>query len=555
MKNKEVLQQFQAILRTYPKPSVSNTEAIEECFAIQRYNKKFEVPVSGRDNELHNEAWLTFLSTDSNLPVINRVDGLWYKVREELHNLIFRIPDEVDFPKGSEFLATRGNNSIEARLSSSTWTVTRDCFDEFSKRVYGHNALKKAFRKRFSRWTQKNIPTSDLPNLNKWIWEKSGRDPFIAFQIKLRKVVQFEYGSRFSTVPKNNNNRRPINIECFGNMIVQKSIGSCFRNLVLTHFGNDLSSLQDVHKERLVDKGIATIDLKNASDSISLDLVRFLFPKKVYSLIVASRSEMILGPDENYYLLRKVSSMGNGFTFELMTLILTSLCRVLDPHSSVYGDDIIIRNEYASRLISALTSVGFQVNLDKSFVNSEFRESCGGNYHDAVGYLESYDFRWPTNIHECIVFTNKAYMLKRYDYFNSLYETLVKVIPPAWQGPKGFTETIGLSKGWGDSPSLGSYVFSDKGKTTKSLRKYVPIIALRYQYDISSIRLFFGFRYSPSLRTPCTRALRSQNWAKYLMYLDSLSVCKDVRTGQGDWDSYILVSIEGRISTLASLLA
>lgn len=551
-----LLKKFHVVLGNLPEMDLN--KPFPEQFALKRFDKKFQVPLEGIDERLHLEAWETFLSTDDRLCLPSRVDGLWYKVRKDLRRHTYKFNSDVSFPKGSEFFATRGNNSLECRLAYSVWTVTPDCFDQFANLVYNHKALKRAARERYTRWYRKQNLSTPRKVSEKYLWTKLGNAKSI-FNWKLSKIVQFEHGSRFSTVPKNNAVRRPINIECFGNMIIQKQMGDCFREIVTTSYGNNMSVLQGVHKTRLTDRSIATIDLKNASDSINLDLIRFLLPTKVFNQISKSRSEYILGPDDNYYPLKKVSSMGNGFTFELMTLILTSLCRVLDPLSSVYGDDIIIANEHAPRLIKALEDVGFQVNIEKSFINSEFRESCGGNFHDQFGYIESYDFLWPENVHDCITFYNKAKQLSLlgYAFFNELVASFDEVIPPALRGPSsGVFCTPGYKKAWDDQPDdLGGFFRQGIEKSLARFKQTRSQIATRYQYDIDSVTIHYGMRYTPELRTPCLKDLiRKHHWAKYEMYLSAMKRTKDVITGSGCWDIIVLCTIEGRTSTLASLM-
>jgi hypothetical protein len=48
----------------------------------------------------------------------------------------------------------------------------------------------------------------------------------------------------------------------------------------------------------------------------------------------------------------------------------------------VYGDDIIIPVDYVRSVNDALRLFGFKVNVNKSFWNGKFRESCGGDYYD-----------------------------------------------------------------------------------------------------------------------------------------------------------------------------
>ncbi len=83
-----------------------------------------------------------------------------------------------------------------------------------------------------------------------------------------------------------------------------------------------------------------------------------------------------------------MSSMGNGFTFPLETLVFWALaesCReIAAPSSGVrtltYGDDIIIARDAYPLLLDVFRSVGFTLNVKKSYSDGRFRESCGADY-------------------------------------------------------------------------------------------------------------------------------------------------------------------------------
>jgi len=83
----------------------------------------------------------------------------------------------------------------------------------------------------------------------------------------------------------------------------------------------------------------------------------------------------------------KFSSMGNGYTFEMETVLFLAtaqaVCEELGlPKWEVtaYGDDLTIGVEGVDLLTRALTFLGFSVNLSKSFWTGPFRESCGKDY-------------------------------------------------------------------------------------------------------------------------------------------------------------------------------
>ena len=203
-------------------------------------------------------------------------------------------------------------------------------------------------------------------------------------------------GSRVTTVPKNAKTDRVIAIEPLMNMFVQKGIGSVIRRR-LRSVGidlNDQTRNQELAKAGSLSGLLATIDLASASDSIALALVEWLLPDAWVSAMKMCRSKHCVLPSGEEIFLQKFSSMGNGYTFELQSLIfwaISSSVAVLKDESSrdisVYGDDIIVPRSVVADLISVLSFVGFKTNVDKSYWDGPFRESCGKHYflgHDVT---------------------------------------------------------------------------------------------------------------------------------------------------------------------------
>lgn len=207
----------------------------------------------------------------------------------------------------------------------------------------------------------------------------------------LETEPKISMGNRVSTVPKRTEIDRCIAVEPDLNMYLQTSVGGYIRGR-LKKFGCDLND-QTIN-QRLAYEGslygnYATIDLASASDSISCRLVWDLLPPKWHEILDRLRSPHGHLPNGNICCWEKFSSMGNGFTFELESLIFyaltKSVLKVLDcPNStfSVYGDDIVVSVEAASLLIDVLHDVGFETNEDKTFIEGPFRESCGKHYHN-----------------------------------------------------------------------------------------------------------------------------------------------------------------------------
>jgi len=212
-------------------------------------------------------------------------------------------------------------------------------------------------------------------------------------------------GSRLSTVLKNEETHRTIALEGSGNMALQLAAGTYLTDL-LRYIGLDISCQQPKNKALAcrgsLDNSIATIDLKNASDMQKIDLVRLLMPSKWYDLLTSIRSEFVTLPDGRIIELNMISTMGNGFTFPLMTLIIASLIYgyratkggpslFIDWSSTcVFGDDIIIPSHEYDGFCEILSSAGFVINHDKSYSVGPFRESCGGDYYEGYDVTPFY---------------------------------------------------------------------------------------------------------------------------------------------------------------------
>jgi hypothetical protein len=181
-------------------------------------------------------------------------------------------------------------------------------------------------------------------------------------------------------------------------MFFQKGIGGFLEVQLGSRFQVDLS-VQPLINRSLAAEGsysgnYATIDLSSASDCISRSLVAELFPPYVVRLLNYARSPLTILPDGKELELHMISSMGNGFTFPLQTIIFASLVEACymalglpirrpdgTKNFGVFGDDIIVEKsayDFVSRMLQVF---GFTVNTDKSFNSGHFRESCGGDYY------------------------------------------------------------------------------------------------------------------------------------------------------------------------------
>lgn len=187
--------------------------------------------------------------------------------------------------------------------------------------------------------------------------------------------------SKVTTVPKSALTDRCIAIEPHLNIYVQLGIGALLRRqLALSGLDLNTQSRNQKLASRAQADGLATIDLSSASDTIARELVWLLLPVDWAALLDLPRTEYSLLDGEEIRL-EKWSSMGNGYTFELESLIFWALAQACgDPYSVSYGDDIIISQAHAELLIRTLEFCGFKVNSKKTFLAGRFFESCGSDW-------------------------------------------------------------------------------------------------------------------------------------------------------------------------------
>lgn len=222
-------------------------------------------------------------------------------------------------------------------------------------------------------------------------------------------------GNRFTTVPKDFQKDRGICVEPSFNVYHQLGIGAVMRRR-LKSVGIDLELGQQLHQKAAEKASMtgdhATIDLSNASDTLCDELVSILLPNEWNDLLRSVRSPFTLFKGR-WVKLEKFSSMGNGYTFELETLVFYALIRAVCELSSVshetvlvYGDDIIVPSQVANDVVRVLRFSGFTPNERKTFLEGPFRESCGGDYFWGMDVRPHYQKTLPNAPESLIGFAN-----------------------------------------------------------------------------------------------------------------------------------------------------
>lgn len=247
------------------------------------------------------------------------------------------------------------------------------------------NFLDKMFNSQMT-YTKECLYTHYLGGLSaRWYQAESLRD-----ELHSKRLVT---GSTLTSVPKDVKKNRCICTEPILNMFYQLGAKHVLNNVLVSRYHLDIRSQEHINKKLAlrgsIDGTNATLDLKDASDNIHYALCKALLPHNVFSTldIIRSPKYTVDNKDINFNMM---SSMGNGFTFSLMTLLLTSLLHVflttkqsryIPDRDGIYGDDIILPSCYANEFCDVLSDFGFIVNFDKSFFTGDFRESCGGDFY------------------------------------------------------------------------------------------------------------------------------------------------------------------------------
>jgi hypothetical protein len=155
---------------------------------------------------------------------------------------------------------------------------------------------------------------------------------------------------------------------------------------------------------------LATVDLSDASDRVPRDLAMYMFHSNpnLYDSIEACRSTRAILPDgRKVDHLRKFASMGSALCFPVESMFFYTICvaallkayqRTCTPLNVfyvtrglyVYGDDMVIPAAYADTVLDYLQKFNCKVNLNKSFVNGKFRESCGVDAYDGYEVTSTY---------------------------------------------------------------------------------------------------------------------------------------------------------------------
>jgi len=350
--------------------------------------RKFPFPGFEKQFKPEEVAFQKFLAAEQRCSRYNRLLAARARLGREKHSETFHrmrewiqyvlgpapvlrdVFGECGFGPGAA-IGTHGNATNGGRKLTGKWTCSPSARSYFTAAVLSNAFMRRAL---FPLHGGFSDGTSDP----------------IAKAVRRCEIVLH---NKIEFVPKTTRTFRSIAVEPLGNGFVQKGIDQVMRKR-LKRIGLDLglqAPNQEMARQGSLDDspaGFCTIDLSSASDSISIELVRYLLPPAWFELLNALRSKSYEynGVTRTY---EKFCSMGNGFCFPLQTLLFAAACHASDcgrPNADfrVYGDDIIVRQRQSEAVILLLRRMGFRENASKTHTSGPFRESCGADWFGGV---------------------------------------------------------------------------------------------------------------------------------------------------------------------------
>jgi len=195
------------------------------------------------------------------------------------------------------------------------------------------------------------------------------------------KYVQVRHPiTRYVEVPKDLRSNRVISCEPLEMQYLQQGLARHIMDRAQARSRGQVQFESQQHHCKLMRRGLqfATIDLSDASDNVSRKLVWNIFPPAWRDLIFALRSRFISYPTYGIVPLRSFAPMGSALCFPVESLVHYALIRLITKRRvSVYGDDLIVPQGDAVRILGALERGGLVPNVRKCCIHSSFRETCG----------------------------------------------------------------------------------------------------------------------------------------------------------------------------------
>jgi len=262
-------------------------------------------------------------------------------------------------------------------------------------------------------------------------------------------------------VPKDSRGPRLISMEPLAFQWIQQGLGRA----IMSHVETSPLTREAVHftkqdSNRFValigskNGSYATMDLSEASDRVSLGLVRLLFPEPLLSALMNCRSLGTVLPSKEKLVLKKFAPMGSALCFPILALTIWALLRagLTDDGCAyarrgrcikcadlqcedflVFGDDVVVKTAKAAHATKILEAFGLVINQAKSFSSGFFRESCGMDAYKGIPVTPvKFKTVWtshpsPESYVSYIAYANAMHGMRFYETYDTLVEWITRL--------------------------------------------------------------------------------------------------------------------------------
>lgn len=359
-----------------------DSSKLKSLYQVLFLFKKIQLSPESND-KLHRKAVEGFFSNDEIATKVvfpsGRSSKLELLARYMMPKLRLNNFDEIECKHGPGAVK-------EGLKANQKWSAVADAIfsGSFNTEDFGYDSFGLTF------------PESDLSSDN------GSAIPFLPTSLQSFDYRASSNSARLVTVPKNSTSNRTITVEPVLNQFVQQGLNAVLRDSISScHILKQCLALTDQSEnQKLALEGSlnckwSTLDLKSASDLLSLKLVDLVFSSfpDFHRRMISCRTPCVTNGFSDVTL-GKFAGMGNALTFPVqsVTFALIAMCAILDDLSlrinkrnamrvaryvRVYGDDIIVNSRHTSSVVDWLQSFGLIVNDRKSFLVGNFKESCG----------------------------------------------------------------------------------------------------------------------------------------------------------------------------------
>jgi len=425
---------FSCVLRQdgtlLPFPCVTSVRDIRQiCYLFYKY----ELPYS---HEQEQQVIQKFKRTEDELSSSSRFAAS-LAVSLETCNGDRRLPRSYDRSRNSVSVAR------EAKILLSR------VFSSFDPRniLPRHGPGAVATRQRLSEkylWGNVSSRITDMYPFDEYFCSSMGAvcDKYKSFDT----LTEVDHPARVILVPKDSRGPRLISCEPVDFQWIQQGLHAAIVELIEDHpttKWNVFFTDQDPNRRGALlgssTGKYATLDLNEASDRVSLELVRLLFPPHICEYLEACRSSSTELPSGEVIKLQKFAPMGSALCFPILALTVWAILTAAAPDEDtkdrilVYGDDVIVPTAYAANAMEQLELFGLKVNRDKSCISGLFRESCGMDAFSGVN-VTPVRFRtvWSSTPHpdvfsSWIAYANSCWDRQYYHVYDLIVERLTSI--------------------------------------------------------------------------------------------------------------------------------